>query len=409
MKFNYVAFNAVGKIDKGVIEAANLKEATRLLIDEGWYIKKIAPRGRLKIGFQEFSLGGVSLMDKVLFAKHLETMIKSGINLNEALEVIADQTNSKKFKRIVNQVLARVKAGQNLANALARFPKVFDPLFINIIKVGEESGTFEENLNYLAAELEDRMELKRNIKAAALYPAIVLAATFGLGLVLAYFVLPKITRLFKTLSFELPLSTKILLWTADVMDKYGLGIILGIIGGLVFFRFLTKQKFFKPVWHQLLIKMPIIGSIFINYNLVLINRTLGLLLKSGLTIDRAIIITTETTSNAVYQRKLKNIFPQIQKGKRLADILASFKQSKRKPLFPLLVIKMIGVGERSGRLDESLVYLAEYFEKEVDNTTKNLTTVLEPILLIVVGLVVGFVAISVISPIYQVTGQFSSR
>ena len=160
------------------------------------------------------------------------------------------------------------------------------------------------------------------------------------------------------------------------------------------------------MWHSLLIKMPIIGNIIINYNLALLNRTLGILLKTGLTIDQAITITSNTLSNKVYQKKVSGTLSQIQKGKRLSDILASFKQSKRKPLFPLLVIKMIGVGERSGRLDESLSYLADYFEKEVDNTTKNLTTTLEPILLIVVGLIVGFIAISVISPIYQVTGQF---
>ena len=155
-----------------------------------------------------------------------------------------------------------------------------------------------------------------------------------------------------------------------------------------------------------MIKLPIIGGIIINYNLVLFNRTLGILLKSGLTIDQAIIITSQTTANLVYQKRIKMILPQIQRGKSLADILSGFKQSQRKPLFPLLVIKMIDVGERSGRLDESLAYLADYFGKEVDNTTKNLTTVLEPLLLIFVGLIVGFVAISVISPIYQVTGQF---
>jgi type IV pilus assembly protein PilC len=407
MRFSYVAFDAKNRTKKGVIEAASLKEATKLLIGQGWYIKKITPRGKLKTGFREVSFGGVSLIDKVLFVKHLGTMVKSGININEALEVIAGQTNSKRFKKIVTKVLVKVKTGQNLANALAKFPKVFDPLIVNIIRVGEESGTLEENLDYLAGELEDRLELRRKVKAAAFYPVIVLLATFGLGVILAYFVLPKITRLFKTLSFELPLTTKILLWVADLMDKHGLLVILGVIAGLIIFRVLLSLKFIKPLWHWTLIKMPIIGNIIINYNLALINRTIGILLKSGLTIDQSIGIATETTSNVVYKRKLKATFPQIQKGKRLSDSLASFKQSSRKPLFPLLVTKMIGVGEKSGRLDESLGYLAEYFEKEVDNTTKNLTTVLEPILLLVVGLIVGFIAISVISPIYQVTSKFN--
>lgn len=406
MKFNYVAFNASNKIQKGIIEAAHLKEATKLLIDQGWYIKKIKPRGGIHSGFREFSIGGVSLVDKVLFAKHLGTMLKSGISLNEALVVIAEQTISKRFKKIIEQVLEKVKTGQSLSNALAKYPKAFDPLFINIIKVGEDSGTLEENLEYLAGELEDRLELRRKIKAAAFYPAIVLLATFGLGIVLAYFVLPKITQLFKTLSFELPITTKILLWIAEVMDQYGLYIVLGIIFILFFLRILLTRKFMRPLSHWLLLKLPIIGGIVVHYNLTLMNRTLGLLLKSGLTIDQSLIATAETTRNVIYQRRLKKAMTQIQKGKRFSDVLASFKDSKRRPLFPLLVIKMINVGERSGQLTESLAYLANYFEKEVDNTTKNLTIILEPILLIFVGLIVGFVAISVISPIYQVTGQF---
>ncbi len=406
MKFNYTVLDAGSKIQKGSIEAADLKEATRLLINQGWYIKKIVPRGQFKVGWAGLNIGGIPLVEKVLFIKHLGVMIKSGINLSEALEVIADQTTSKRFKTILNSVLDKVKTGQSLANVLAKFPKIFDPLIVNIIRVGEESGTLEENLEYLANELEDRLELRRNIKTAAFYPAIILSATFGLGLILAYFVLPKINHLFKTLSFELPLTTRILIWFADLMDQHGLAIVLGIIFGLFFFQFLVTRRFFKPIWHRLLLRLPVIGSVIINYNLVIINRTLGILLKSGLTIDQSIIVATDITRNIVYQRKLKKILPQIQKGKSLADALASFKQPKRNQVFPLLMIKMINIGERSGNLDESLAYLADYFEKEVDTTTKNLTTVLEPILLLIVGLIVGFIAISVISPIYQITAKF---
>ncbi len=405
MKFNYIAFNARNKLQRGVIDASSLKEATKLLIDQGWYVKKIKLRGRTKIGF-EIGMGGVSLIDKVLFVKHLGTMLKSGINLNEALEVIADQTISKRFKNIVSGILEKIKTGQNLSNALAKYPRVFDLLFINIIRIGEESGTLDENLEHLADELEDRLELRRKIKAAAFYPSIILSATFGLGLILAYFVLPKIKRLFETLSFDLPLATRILLWIARVMDQYGVYIILGIFFGLIFLRFLLTRKFLKPFSHWLLLKLPAIGSPVINYNMTMITRTLGITLKSGLTIDQAIIITSETTKNVIYQRRLKNILPQVQRGKMFSDAMASFKESRKNPLFPLLAIKMIGVGERSGRLDESLTYLSQYFEKEVDSATKNLTTILEPILLIFVGLVVGFIAISIISPIYQVTGRF---
>jgi len=406
MKFSYIAFDNKGKPKKGVTEAASLKEATKLLIDQGWYIKKISPKGKIKSGFQEFSFGRVSLVEKVLFVKHLLTMTKSGINLNEALEVISEQTSSKKFSKVISEILKTIRTGQSLAGAMRKFPKVFDPLTINMIRVGEESGTLEQNLDYLSGELEDRLELKRKIKAAAFYPAIVLMATLGLGLILSYFVLPKITKLFETLSFDLPLTTRMLLWFSQLMDKHGLIVIAGVIGTLIGIKIIIGLKPVKPLWHKLIIHMPIIGNIIVNYNLALFNRTLSILLKSGLTIDKSMVIVVQTTSNLVYKKKARLALPQIQKGKRLSDILSNFNSKRGKELFPLLVTKMIGVGERSGRLDESLDYLSEYFEKEVDNTTKNLTTVLEPILLVFVGLIVGFVAVSVISPIYQVTGQF---
>lgn len=408
MKFSYVAFDTSNKNQKGVIEAVNLKQATKLLMDQGWYVRKIAPKSKIRTGFKGgISIGGVSLGDKVLFVKHLGTMIKSGISINEALEVISDQTSSPRFKKVTKSILEKIITGQSLSNAMGRYPKIFDPLMINIVKVGEDSGTLEENLEYLADELDSRLELRRNIKAASFYPAIILSATLGLGLVLSYFVLPQITKLFSSLNFDLPLSTRILLGAAALMDKYGLYIIGGVIGFIIFFRILISQKFAKPVWHWIIMKLPIVGGIIIHYNLVMVNRTMGILLKSGLTIDQAITITINTTNNFVYKKKLKIALPQIKKGKTFSSILDSFKQSRRSPLFPLLVIKMISVGERSGRLDESLIYLADYFEKEVDHTTKNLTTVLEPILLVFVGLMVGFIAISVISPIYQVTGQFN--
>lgn len=407
MKFKYVVFDSSNKTQKGVIEAANLREANQLLIDQGWFIKKIAPKGKAQGGFNvSVGIGKVSLLDKTLFVKHLGTMLKSGININEALEIISDQTSSPKFKKITRSVLEQVRSGQSLGKALGRYPKVFDPLFINIVKVGEDSGTLEENLEYLSNELEDRLELIRNIKAASFYPAIILGATAGLGLVLSYFVLPQVTRLFTTLDFELPVTTKILLFVAEIMDQHGLWVIGGVIGSIIGFRLLIAQNFAKPAWHWALIKMPVIGGSIVNYNLVMMTRTLSILLRSGLTIDQAMSITIDTSVNRVYKKKIQQILPQIEKGKNLSSILSEFKQSRRHPLFPLLVVKMIAVGERSGRLDESLNYLSEYFAKEVDNTTKNLTTVIEPILLIGVGLAVGFIAISVISPIYQITGQF---
>jgi len=155
MKFKYVAFDANNKNQKGVIEATNLREATQLLLGQGWFIKKISPKGRSKGGGINIGFGRVSMIEKALFVKHLSTMLKSGISITESLEVISEQSSSPKFRKIIGNVLDQVKAGQSLGKALDKYPKVFDPLFINIIKVGEDSGTLEENLEYLASELED--------------------------------------------------------------------------------------------------------------------------------------------------------------------------------------------------------------------------------------------------------------
>ncbi|MDD2807536.1 MAG: type II secretion system F family protein [Patescibacteria group bacterium] len=407
MRFKYIAYDQGNKIKKGITEASTLKEATSLLISNGWFIKKISPIGAVHKNFDIPIFSGVSLIDKVLMVKHLATMTKSGISLVESLQIITEQATARKFKKVISEILAKVRAGQSLGQALSNFPNIFDPLFINIIKIGEDSGTLEENLEYLSSELEDRLELRRNIQAASFYPAIILSATFGLGLILAYFVLPKIKRLFLSLNFSLPLPTKILIWVADVMDNYGLIIIITVFVAVVLFRILISQKFAKPAWHWLVIKSPIVGQIIINYNLVLISRTLAIVLKSGMTIDQGIKISIETTNNYVYKKLLSKVLPQINRGKSLNESLQSIRQSSRRPYFPLLLIKMIGVGERSGRLDESLTYLSEYFEKEVNNASKNMSTVLEPALLLFVGAIVGFVAISVISPIYQITAKFN--
>src|SRR3989344_628827 len=406
MKFSYRAIDARQKIKKGVIDAPNLREATKLLVSQGWYIKKISPRGTVSLHRLKLSYGGVSLIDRVLFAKHLSTMLKSGLTLHESLETIEEQSTSPRFKKVLADVIERVKSGQTLSASAGRYPKIFDNFFTSMVSVGEQSGTLEESLEYLAGELEERLELRRKIQAATLYPSIILIATFGLGGILAYFVLPRITSLFRSLDFELPLSTKILLFVSNALDQHGVVIFSSLAAAIIVLRIVISLKPIKPVWHWFLIKLPVVGAIVIHYNLANITRTLSILLKSGLTIDQALLVVTGTISNRVYRNSIRATLPQIEKGEKLSDSLARLSHGKRHSIYPLLVTRMIDVGERSGKLDESLRYLAEYFEKEVDATTKNLATILEPILLVVIGVIVGFIAISVITPIYDVVGRF---
>jgi len=406
MRFKYLAYDGGNRLQKGTVDAPTVRDATSLLISRGWFVKRILPVGSSRVGMVTAPLGGVSLIDKVLMAKHLATMLKSGITLSEALTVIAQQSSSVRFRRIISTMNDKVRSGQSLGSACALFPKVFDPLFINIIKVGEQSGTLEENLDYLASELEDRLELRRTVISASFYPAIVFLATLGLCSVLAFFVLPRIKQLFITLKFQLPLSTKILLAVADIVEHYGIIIAVGIVALIIVGRIAITLNAVKPAWHWLLIHAPIAGVIIVNYNLALISRTLGVLLKSGLTIDQSLSVAEMITENRIYRSNLRTALLRVQKGTSVSAAFARLSTSRWRPLFPILMVKMVGVAERTGRYDESFAYLAEFYEKEVKLSVRNMTTVLEPVLLLIVGGIVGFVAVSVITPIYQVTAQF---
>jgi len=340
----------------------------------------------------------ISHLDKLLFTKHLAVMIKAGLPLREGVATIQEQTRSRRFKKILDDVIKRLDNGEPLGESLARYPKAFSELFINMIKMGEQSGNLEKNLEYLALQLEKSFALKRKVIAAMIYPAIILVSTFGLGGALSVFILPKLIPLFKSLKVELPLSTRILLWITELVQNYGLFVLLGLIIFVVAIILISRLRLVKLVNHKILLKLPIVGTISQNLNLALFSRTLGTLIKSGVSIVEALDITANTLNNLIYQGQIKEVSLRIQKGKQMSVYL----KTKGK-LFPATFSRMIGVGEKTGNLEESLVYLADFYEKEVDNTTQKLSTVLEPILLLVIGLIVAFIAISIITPIYQMT------
>lgn len=346
----------------------------------------------------DISIGKINLTHIVLFAKNLSVMLKSGLTITEALDIIQDSTQGK-FKKIVQDILKSIKSGHSFSQALALYPKVFSGLFVNTVYAGESSGTLVENLENTAWQLKKEKDLISKIRGAMLYPIIVLTAAFILGLSMAFIVLPKITPLFEGLKMDLPITTRALIWFSNFIQDNGLAVFLSLVVFLIFLFWLLRQKFIKPITHWLLFKTPIVRKIIRNSNLSRICRTLGTLLKSGLNIDQAMEITKNTVGNFYYRRALENVCRRIGKGTKLAENFMQFEE-----LFPVMTTRMIMVGETSGKLDESLIYLSEYYEAEVDNDTKSLSTAIEPLLLIIIGLVVGFLALSIITPIYNITG-----
>jgi len=277
---------------------------------------------------------------------------------------------------------------------------IFPNLLISAVRAGESSGTLEDNLESVSEQLKKTKTLKSKIKAAMVYPIIVLTAAFILGMAMSFLVLPKITPLFEGLNIDLPATTRFLIWFSHIINSYGQYILIGIIAGAAFFAWLVRQKFSRPVTHFIILKTPLIRAISRNSNLSDFCRVLGTLLKSGLNIDEALNITKNSLQNYYYVKVLEAARQRITRGQKLSEILSDYEK-----YFPDIAVSMIKVGEKSGRLEETLFYLAEFFEEEVENATKSLATAIEPILLIFIGLVVGGLALSIITPIYQITGN----
>ena len=344
------------------------------------------------------TFGKISLLEKVMFAKHLSVMIKAGMGMDSALETIASNSKPLLKKRIL-AILEDIKEGKSLGDSLKKYPKDFDNLFVNMISVGESGGTLAKNLEILSEEKRKSYELKNKIRAASIYPILIILSIFGLVMVVSIFVLPKIVKFFINLKVDLPLSTKILISVSGFMADNYIWILLGIIILIIVIKIMLKIKATRFYLHSFILKIPILGKIIKNINIVLFTRTLGSLLNSGISIDKGLQIVTKTVTNDVYKKQSFLIYHSVLKGNSLTD---SFKEKK---YFPVLVNKMAKVGERSGNLSETLDYLANFYEEEVDNATKNLSTILEPALLIFIGLVVGFVAMSIINPIYELTSK----
>lgn len=345
------------------------------------------------------NIGGVSLTQKALFTKHLSVMLRAGLTINEALQIAFD-SSAGKLKKILKGVIKSVESGHSLSSSMANYPKTFSGLLINVTYAGEESGTLDDSMENIAVQLTKEKELSAKIKGALLYPAVVMIAAFFLGLGMAFFVLPKITPLFEGMKMELPPTTRALIWFSHFVQDHSKLLLFGIAISVIFLIWLFKQKFFKPILHWVFLKTPIVSKIVKNTNISRFCRSLSVLLKSGLSVDEAFEITKETLGNYYYKKALGTISLSVGKGVKISDNLNYFKE-----LFPVMAIKMINVGEESGKLEETLNYLAEYYETEVDNATKSLSTAIEPILLIFIGLAVGFLAISIITPIYNITGS----
>ncbi len=336
--------------------------------------------------------------EKILFAKRLSILVKAGVPILECLRILKKQSTSPSAKKIFEQVVEDVENGQFLSTSLGQFHKIFGDLAVHIIRVGEMSGTLQENLNYLADELEKKQALRRKVVSAMVYPAIIVLGTIVISVMLTVFIFPKILPIFASFKFDLPITTKILIFVSGVFIHYGFLLLLGLVGVVVVAVLLSKSDNIKFAFEHFVFKVPIFGRLSQSYHMANFCRTLGLLLKSQIVIVQATTITADTMNTVVYRREIHSISESLKKGGRISTHLDS------KPnLFPPMVSQMVSVGETTGNLSETLYFVSEMYESEVDMITKNLSTSIEPILMIFMGAIVGFIAVSIITPIYEIT------
>lgn len=343
----------------------------------------------------------IKFQDLMFFTKHLAIMTKSGISLTESLNALAEQSSSIQLKKVIKHLLSEIEDGKTLHQAMSEYPMVFGPLYLNLIRVGEESGNLEDNLEQLAKRLRKDYEFKQKVKTASLYPSIVLITTIAIGMGVSIFILPQLTTLFTSLGTDLPASTRILIFIANTMQSYGAYIFTSLFVLYILLASLIKISPFKLYWQILLMNIPVVNKFIQNTQMALFCYNTSLMISSGITITQAIKEQIASADNLVFKGYFEEITNGLESGKSIAEKL----EESHFTYFPSISEKMIAVGEKTGKLDESFLYLGEFFEEEVDNITKNLSTIIEPLLLAVIGMIVFFVAIAFITPIYQFTSS----
>ena len=343
-------------------------------------------------------IGTVPLEEKMFFTQNLQIMLHAGISLSQGLKTLASQTENKRFKYILYDVERSVEKGVSFAESLEKHQKVFGELFINMIKAGETSGQLEETLRQLKIQMKKDHDLISKIKGAMTYPAIVIIAMVGVIIVVVTFVIPKLTELFTSVNAELPLPTKILIAVSGFAVNYGAYLLVGFVLVVIFlFKFL-KTVPGKKIWHKILITGPIMAPIIKKINLARFARTVSSLLKTDIPIVNTFQITAKTLGNYYYQQVIQNASTKLKKGISVTQALADYDK-----LFPPVVTQMISVGEESGSLDEILENLAGFYEDEVADIMASFSSIIEPVLILLLGLGVGGVAVSVIMPMYSLT------
>src|SRR2546428_3893734 len=397
--YAYRAYTEAGQRRDGRIDAEGTSAAEQALWLEGLKIVALNPVPPKKTMADYFpSLYQISRADIILFTRQLATFVGAGVPMSRALGTIAQETASPLFRRVILAVLDDLERGQNLSEALVKHPKVFPTLYVDLVRVAELTGNLEATLTELAGYLRRDLNTVRRVQAALIYPAVILVVATGVVIILVFFALPAFTRIFAEFRVELPLSTRILIGIVDFTRQWGLvigAVVVAAAGGIVLALRTSRGVYVKD---QLSIRVPILGPIVLSAVLNRFARTLAMVLKAGVPLGQTFEAVIASTGNKVFQRGLTTVKEQMTSGEGFAGPLI------RTHLFPPMLTQMVRVGEETGTLDTYLEQAAEFYEEELEFRIRAMTSLIEPVMTVAVGVIVGFIAVSLISAMYGLVG-----
>ena len=400
MPFRYIAYDSTGAEKKGILQVEQEDTAEQILYQRGLTVAQLT---RIKAGF-DFAKWfptyfGPKLRDVIVFSNQLANLVESGVAILTGLNLMAEEVTSKPLQKVLHQVVDDIRQGSSIAGSLSKHPYVFPPIYQSMINVGERTGNLGEVLRQLGIHLEKEHYIKSKIRGAMTYPAVVLALAFVVVLILLNFTLPPLLALYSEFEAELPWPTRMVMSASDFFLNYRLvllaGLLILVLGGYFYFR---QPKGKKQLAHMLL-KAPVIGQINTNGNSARFSRTLATLLSAGLQLTESMELTGQTIQNVVLHQEIEDLRQETLQGRGIAIPLSQSEY------FPKMLAQVVRIGEETGSLDNQLITLAGYYEEEVDRSLGTMTALLEPGMVIFVGIIVAFVAISVILPMYSLLGQ----
>jgi type IV pilus assembly protein PilC len=395
--------DASGRTVNGRLEAESFELVRTKLSDLNYHVLSIR-QARGGSGFKDAmsSMQRVKLRDLVVFSRQFATMVDAGLSVVKCLDILQKQTRNSKMKEVIGEVKRNVAGGTSLTEALQQHPRIFSPLYVNMMRSAEAGGILDIVLDRLSTFLEKEQETRNKIKSAMTYPAVVFSFAMLMLVGLLFFVLPKFKGIFETMGLQLPLSTRLLLNSSGYMKSYWYIALVFMVGSVVLIKMISRTDKGRYAIDSAKLRLPVFGDLLLKTAVSRFARTFGTLISSGVPVLRALEIVSDTAGNRVVSETVVRARHSIKEGEKISTPLFGSR------IFPVMVTQMIAIGEETGRLDQMLDKVSNFYDDEVDNTLKSLTSLIEPLMIVGLGLIVGFIAISVISPIYSLVGSLGA-